>query len=117
MLAVTYAFNFTATHSIPGGLRFEATPHPHFYRVEIEISGMVRDNMQIINPTQIHKIVKQEIMEKYDGKLLNEIYVIPTVEALLTSIAIDLKRKLKNLTKVVLHESENIWATATYELQ
>ena len=116
MLSVTYSFNFSATHHIPKGSQFESLEHSRLYRLEVEISGMVLDNMKIIDPKKVKEIVKQEVINNYDDKNLNEMFEIPTVEVLLSQVAMDLKRKLKNLTKVILHESDELRATATYVL-
>ncbi len=97
--------------------------HGHNYTLKVSVSGNFdKETGMVINVTKLRDILKNEIVEKYDHKNLNEVddfkNTVPTMEVIALKISKNLEKPFLNegikLVKLELSESEK--NTVTLEL-
>lgn len=126
-IKTTKSFTFDAAHFLPNHKGKCANMHGHTYRLEVTV---VRDNGMLINSgtdegmvidfADLKAIVKAEVIDKMDHKVLND--VLPfrtTAENMVAYIFEILKEKLqsRNLTvdRIKLWETPDSYVEASYE--
>jgi len=100
--------SFSAAHSIPGHAKCGRV-HGHNFKVEVEISGSVKENGMVMDFFELKKVVN-EIISKFDHRLLNETIEVPTSENICIRIYEELSKKGLNVRRVRVAESEDKWA-------
>ncbi len=133
MLTITKEFQFDAAHRLwLENLSEEqnrqiygacSNMHGHTYRLQITVTGTVRDDGMILNFTELKTFVQETILSRYDHAYLNELKEydnLPvTAENMVSHIYNVLDEKLSPkgvlLQSVVLYETPTSWATITRE--
>ncbi len=100
--------SFSAAHSIPGHKKCGKI-HGHNFKVEVEISGRVKENGMVMDFFDLKKIVN-EVVAKFDHTLLNEQIEIPTSENICLRIFEELAERGLNVRRVRVSENEDKWA-------
>jgi len=85
IIKATKSFTFDAAHFLPNHKGKCSTMHGHTYRLEVTV---VRDNGRLINGgsddgmvidfSDLKAVVKAEVIDKVDHKVLNEVYPFRT---------------------------------------
>lgn len=99
--------SFSAAHSIPGHYKCGRI-HGHNFKVEVEISGEVKNGM-VMDFFDLKKEVN-EIIAKFDHALLNELIEIPTSENICIAIYQELKKRGFKVVRVKVSENDDKWA-------
>ena len=133
MLTITKEFQFDAAHRLWSDHLSEeqnrqiygkcSKLHGHTYRLQVTVSGTVRDDGMILNFTELKAFVQETLLNRYDHAYLNELEEygdLPvTAENMVTHIYAVLAEKLSPkdvlLQSVVLYETPTSWATMTRE--
>lgn len=104
-------FSFDAAHNLVSYHGKCERLHGHTYRMAIDIRGVPDDEGMIVDFTEVKKIVKNEILSKFDHTYLNEIIPQPTAE----NIARYVFSRLDPLLRGPAYElyAVQIWETAT----
>ncbi len=133
MLTITKEFQFDAAHRLWSDHLSEeqnrqiygkcSKLHGHTYRLQVTVSGTVRDDGMILNFTELKTFVQETLLTRYDHAYLNELEEyenLPvTAENMVIHIYTVLAEKLSSkevlLQSVVLYETPTSWATMTRE--
>ena len=112
-------FEFEAAHFLPNHDGKCRNLHGHTYRLEVEVYGEVSairgktDDGMVIDFGVVSKLVKTDIIEKFDHQLLNDFFQCPTAETLAAyvwrTIAPNLPPNIF-LSRVRLFETSNSYA-------
>lgn len=129
MLTITKEFQFDAAHRLWSENLSEeqnrqiygtcSNMHGHTYRLQVTVSGTVRDDGMILNFKEFKTFVQETILDRYDHTYLNELKEydnLPvTAENMVSHIYDILNEKLSLmdvlLQSVVLYETPTSWAT------
>ena len=82
MTRVTCSFDFEAAHFLPMHPGKCRDVHGHSYRIEVTVVGDIQENGMVIDFDDLRTIVKREIVDNWDHKLLNDFLDNPTAELL-----------------------------------
>ncbi|MCP4341159.1 MAG: 6-carboxytetrahydropterin synthase [Desulfobulbaceae bacterium] len=133
MLTITKEFQFGAAHRLWSDHLSEeqnfkiygkcSKLHGHTYRLQVTVSGTVRDDGMILNFTELKTFVQETFLSRYDHAYLNELEEynnLPvTAENMVSHIYNVLDEVLSPkdvlLQSVVLYETPTSWATMTRE--
>lgn len=133
MLTITKEFQFDAAHRLWSDHLSEQENHQtygkcsklhgHTYRLQITVSGNIKDDGMILNFTELKSFVQEKLLNRYDHAYLNELEEyenLPvTAENMVTHMYAVLVEKLSPkdvlLQSVVLYETPTSWATMTRE--
>lgn len=134
MLTITKEFLFDSAHKLWSDTLTDeqnhqiygkcANVHGHTYRLQITVSGPIRDDGMIINYTELKSFVHHKILERYDHAYLNDLpeyqHIPTTAENMVCHIYRVLSDALLTdkqiiLQSVVLYETPTSWATMTRE--
>ena len=90
--------------------------HGHNYKLFVTVEGSVQEDGMIINFRIMREIIKQNIVELYDHKYINEIMDhVPTAENMCTDIWNILEDKFTildiSLYEIKLYETDNSFVT------
>lgn len=112
-ISITKMFEFEAAHFLPDYEGACANVHGHSYKLEIEVTGPLLQGM-IMDFSVLKEIVKINVIDKYDHKHLNELFIRPTAENMVCGIVMNLHRVLKahhiDLIRVRLYETRTSYA-------
>ncbi len=133
ILSITKEFHFDAAHRLWSANLSEqenlqlygkcSRLHGHAYRLQVTVSGPLRDNGMIIHFSEFKTFVRQKLLNRYDHSYLNELeeyldlpvtaenmvrYIFQVLENTLHSIGIVLE-------SVALYETPSSWATMSRE--
>lgn len=114
MLTVTKQFKFEACHNLPHYEGACHNLHGHSYKLDVTVAGkIIKDENNpkcgmIIDFKDIKKIVKENVVAKYDHSYLNEFFPNPTAEIMVATIARDIHC---NLPEGVYLVSVKLWET------
>lgn len=133
MLTITKEFVFHAAHRL---CRHGLTPeknreifgkcaklHGHTYRLQVSVTGKLNANGMIIDFSDLKRIVRDEIVNRYEHEYLNELEefrnIPPTVENMINHMFGVLDRRLNqmdlNTVSMTLYETPTSWATISRE--
>ena len=116
MVTVTKKFEFEACHHLPFYKGACSRLHGHSYKLEVTGSGSVSKDEtdpkcgMIMDFKDLKALVKEEVIDKYDHKDLNEFFDNPTAEIMVKQMAVDIMSKLP---KGVFLVSCKLWETST----
>lgn len=116
-ISATKLFVFEAAHQLLNHSGKCARLHGHSYKLEVTVSGPLQKSGpaegMIVDFDDLSKVVKEQIIQKFDHQFLNEIVeYATTVENLASDIFLRLSTVLP-IEKVVLWETAKIKATVT----
>lgn len=114
MITVTKQFEFEAAHCLenhPGKCKHL---HGHSYKLEVEVAGEVlSETGMIIDFGDLKAIVNEQVVEKLDHRLLNEVFNFPaTAENMVKWIADQLEDRLAEYSNVELVRVR-LWETSS----
>ncbi len=116
MISITKKFEFESAHFLPDHPGKCRDLHGHRFQLEIEITGEINQDTGMITDFAIIKeIIQENVIDKFDHKLLNDIVpVIPTSENLVQMISTYLIHVFEvlglALIRVRLYETSNSYA-------
>jgi len=117
-MKITKRFDFEAAHELPWHEGKCKNLHGHSYKFEIDIEGEISDNGILVDFYHVSSIVKENIVEKYDHKFLNNFFENPTAELMCKSFLETVRgewsaRKLPGIVaRARLWETERSWVEA-----
>jgi len=92
-------FEFEASHILPKHPGKCSRMHGHTYKLTVVVDGPVeKDSGMVVDFSVIKDIVKEEIIDKYDHRHMNDYFENPTAETLSQAFFDLVKKKLKNKT-------------------
>ncbi len=114
-ISITKEFEFHAAHHLPDHPGKCKDVHGHSYRLQIQISGPIKDKGpetgMVMDFGTLKAVVNEHVVEKLDHKDLNLIWRNPTAENMVGDIAGWLEVILKTLE--VKLEFVRLWETNT----
>lgn len=122
MITVTKKFSFEACHHLPHYVGACHNLHGHSYKLSVTVGGnIIKDTNNpkcgmIVDFKDLKKIVKENVVDKYDHSNLNDFFENPTAEIMVEDIAHSIMQKLPKevyLVSVKLWETEDSYAEYT----
>lgn len=109
-IKTTKQFRFESAHFLPNHDGKCRNLHGHSYILEVSVEGdVIQDGPKegmVIDFADLSKLVKEEVISKWDHKCLNEIVsFVPTAENLAMEVIRILQDKKLQVTKVKLSET------------
>jgi 6-pyruvoyltetrahydropterin/6-carboxytetrahydropterin synthase len=109
MYKIYKSYQFSAAHSVNIPCHKCSNIHGHNYKVTFCFSSESLDNNGfVIDVSELEPIKK--IVSNLDHKNLNHFFKSPTSENLCRFFYLVAKRKFKNIEKVILSETDSIYA-------
>jgi 6-pyruvoyltetrahydropterin/6-carboxytetrahydropterin synthase len=102
---VTRAFSFEAAHHLPWHAGKCRRLHGHHYRFEVTVEGPLGDHGIVVDFDDVARCVEEEVVARYDHRLLNDFLDNPTAELL----AADIWKRLGSADLAVV--SLRLWET------
>lgn len=102
-------FYFDAAHLLPDYEGKCANLHGHTYKLEVVVSGNVRDNGMVIDFGDLKKIVNRAVIAELDHVNLNDVFDNPTAENIVVWIFDSLVKELPGIVRVKLWEGRHAW--------
>lgn len=127
VIKVTKSFSFDAAHFLPNHKGKCSNMHGHTYKLEVTV---IRDNGQlmdrgsdegmVIDFSDLKSIVKSEVLDKVDHKVLNEVFPFRTTAENMAAYIFDaLGEKLSpygvKVERIRLWETPDSWAEVAYD--
>lgn len=127
VIKVTKSFSFDAAHFLPNHKGKCSNMHGHTYKLEVTV---IRDNGQLIDKgsdegmvidfSDLKSIVKSEVLDKVDHKVLNEVFPFRTTAENMAAYIFDvLDEKLSSygvkVERIRLWETPDSWAEVAYD--
>lgn len=114
MLTITKIFEFDAAHYLPAYEGKCAKTHGHRWKIEVEVEGDIKDYGpcvgMIMDFSDLKKIVDEHIIDLFDHSLLNNHFLNPTAEMM---ISIIVGRLITLLPPTVRLRRLRLWETPT----
>ena len=108
--SVTRYFSFEAAHFLPNYNGACSNLHGHSYKLHVTVSGCVDEVTGMVLDFKIlNNIVQHSVVGKYDHKLLNDFFRLPTAENMANKIFKDLEIEFSKLGLVL--DSVKLWET------
>jgi len=85
-MIITKTFTFDSSHSLSWHKGKCKNLHGHTYKLEVSIKGELNENGIVMDFSDLKKIVKKIILEKYDHQHLNLFFNNPTAEVMVDEI-------------------------------
>lgn len=110
-MIVIRKFTFDAAHFVPCYHGKCENLHGHTYKLVVKVEGTMDAEGMVIDFAELKKIVKDNVVDKFDHHCLNDIMPVPTAE----NICIYVWQKIAALLKTErYHLAEvEVWETAT----
>jgi 6-pyruvoyltetrahydropterin/6-carboxytetrahydropterin synthase len=113
MLTVTKKFKFEAAHHLPNYKGCCVNVHGHSYKLEVTVfNTSITETDMVMDFSELSKIVKENIISKWDHKNLNELEMFsidrPTAENMVTAIYHILMEELPDEIEI---ECIRLWET------
>jgi 6-pyruvoyltetrahydropterin/6-carboxytetrahydropterin synthase len=103
---VTRSFRFEAAHQLPWHEGKCKHLHGHSYRLEVSVEGPLNEHGIVVDFADLKRVVKAEVIDRFDHRYLNDIVDNPTAEVLAQSIWKSLEAAGLALAAVRLWETE-----------
>ena len=101
-------FDFEAAHELPGHPGECRNLHGHSYRLLVSVERAIdHESGMAIDFSDLKGIVKREVIDRVDHKLLNELLDNPTAEMIAVWVWKRLEQVLPGLAEIELHETGN----------
>ncbi len=92
-------FGFEASHILPKHPGKCSRMHGHSYKLIVVVDGPVdKDSGMVIDFSVLSEVVKEEVIEKYDHRHMNEYFKNPTAENMAQEFYKIINQKLKSKT-------------------
>lgn len=103
MIQLTKEFKFDSAHYLTKYHGKCEHLHGHTYRLWVTIEGEIQDNGMLLDHGFLKKIVKEQVINQFDHRCLNDFFENPTAEI----IAKDIWEKLVNLPELLKAEADD----------
>ena len=131
MLSITKEFRFDAAHKLMRHDLSEeenkalygkcAAFHGHTYTLQVTVSGPLDESGMIINFTELKRLVKERIVDRYDHANLNDLEEYRDIPATAENMVLYIFKTLSGasefdgltLKEVRVYETPDSWATVT----
>ena len=77
---VTRSFSFDSAHELPWHSGKCRRLHGHTYRLEVSVEGPLDENGVVVDFDDLAKVVRREVVERFDHQFLNDLMENPTAE-------------------------------------
>lgn len=115
-MKIIKTFLFDAAHNLPGYKGKCKELHGHTYKLEVGVEGKINKKTgMVFDFAELSKIVKEEVVEVYDHKYLNDFFSNPTAEIMVEVIFKSLKKLIPGICLVRLWETPTSYAELTTE--
>ena len=108
-MKITKIFTFDSAHKLPWHKGKCKNLHGHTYKLEVTVEGPLNEDGIVVDFGEVKKVVKKEILDKYDHKYLNDFFDNPTAEIMAKDFYDVLKLDLK-IVRLRLWETPNSYA-------
>lgn len=78
--SVTCVFTFEAAHQLPWHAGACQRLHGHGYRLEVTVSGPLNEHGIVADFSDVRRVVRSEVIDRYDHTYLNDLLDNPTAE-------------------------------------
>jgi 6-pyruvoyltetrahydropterin/6-carboxytetrahydropterin synthase len=112
---VTRTFTFDAAHQLPWHTGKCRNLHGHTYRLEVTVEGPLNEDGIVIDFSDLAKVVRSTITDRYDHRYLNDFFENPTAEMLALGFFKELEAEGLPLSQVTLWETPTSSATVEGE--
>lgn len=106
-VTITKSFVFDACHYLPyhdGKCKFM---HGHTYHMDVSVKDKVlQETGMVMDFSLLNRIVKEEVIEKFDHGFLNEYIEYPTCEVMISWIWRQLSVRIKGLSSIKVWETD-----------
>lgn len=75
-------FTFDSAHFLPNYYGKCERMHGHTYRLKVVVEGPIGDNGLVIDFVILKKIVKEQVLDRIDHQVLNDVLAVPSCENL-----------------------------------
>lgn len=107
-MIVRRRFDFEAAHELPGHPGACRDMHGHSYKLMVSVEREIDpDSGMAMDFADLKQLVRREVVDHVDHKLLNELLENPTAEMIAVWIWQRLERLLPGLAEIELHETGN----------
>ena len=103
--SVTRSFTFEASHQLPFHAGKCKRLHGHGYRLEVTVTGPVREDGMVVDFAELREVVDREVVDRYDHQYLNDFFENPTAEVVAGAIWKSLEAADLRLTRLRLWET------------
>lgn len=109
-------FDFEAAHKLPNEEIYGACAniHGHRYELTIEVSGKVNENGWVANFSDVKKVIREKVIQKFDHGYLNDFIEIPTAENIVmyihNMISDDISQMGCEIESIKIYETKNNYA-------
>tara|TARA_Y100000310_G_scaffold325538_1_gene389156 strand:- start:902 stop:1234 length:333 start_codon:yes stop_codon:yes gene_type:complete len=108
-MKITKIFTFDSAHRLPWHKGKCFTLHGHTYKLEVTVEGPLNKDGIVVDFGDLKKVVKKEILDKYDHKYLNKFFDNPTAELVVKEFH-KILRKDFNIVRLRLWETPTSYA-------
>ncbi|PIS20971.1 6-carboxytetrahydropterin synthase QueD [candidate division WWE3 bacterium CG08_land_8_20_14_0_20_43_13] len=102
---------FSAAHKLNNYKGKCASLHGHTYKLQITVSGSIKQSGMVVDFNEIHKIIENTVTCKLDHSYLNDFFKQPTAENMVIWIWNQIANACKGL-EITLEEIK-LWETPT----
>jgi len=107
-LIVRRRFDFEAAHELPGHPGACRNLHGHSYKLVVSVEREINPGSGMaIDFADLKQLVRREVLDRVDHRLLNELLDNPTAEMIAVWIWERLEKALPGLAEIELHETGN----------
>lgn len=101
MFTITKIFTFEAAHHLPSHTGKCRKVHGHTYKLEVTVTGRKQniakyksDSAMVMDFHELKDLVEEHIISQYDHTYLNDMFLVPTAEAMIERIGLKLQEVL-----------------------
>ena len=105
--SVTRAFSFEAAHQLPWHDGKCQRLHGHSYRLEVTVTGPVREDGMVIDFAELKAVVDREVVDRFDHQFLNDFFENPTAEVVAAEVWKSLEAAGLGVTHIRLWETQD----------
>jgi len=113
VVRVIKTFTFDSAHQLPNYNGKCSNLHGHTYKLEVGVEGLIGEDGLVVDFALLSKVVKEEIIENYDHKNLNNYFENPTAENMVVAFFDILKEKFAGLCLIRLWETPTSYVEFT----
>lgn len=103
--SVTRVFSFEAAHQLPWHDGKCQRLHGHSYRLEVTVTGPVREDGMVMDFAEVKEVVEREVIERFDHQYLNDFFENPTAEIVAAEVWKSLEAAGLGITRIRLWET------------
>ena len=105
--SVTRTFHFEAAHELPWHAGKCQRLHGHSYRLEVTVTGPVREDGMVLDFAELKDVVQREVLDRFDHRYLNDLFENPTAEVVAADVWKSLEAAGLGVTRIRLWETHD----------